>query len=99
MNLSRTFFATVATVSVLAAIGCSSKQPAPEVAAAPMAVPAAPPEQVAAADTMASRPAMQTERSSDVVVSQDAPVVVAKAPDMAAPASTFVERAPQPDRN
>jgi len=98
MNMSRLLLATATATSVLAAIGCTSTRSAPEVATAPMTVPAAPPEQVAAADAMPSHPALQNERTAELAPS-DAPIVVAKEPFVAAPISGFTERAPQADRN
>lgn len=100
MNFSRAFFATAVATSVLAAIGCSSTRTAPEVATAPMAMPAAPPEQVAVVDAMPSHPALQNERTAEVpVVVNDAPVVVTPEPVTTTPPADFVERAPQADRN
>jgi hypothetical protein len=69
-----------------------------------MAVPAAPPEPVVAADAMPSHPALQKERTAELApapaaMTSDAPVVVAKEPFVAAPISGFTERAPQADRN
>lgn len=111
MNLSRTLAATATAISVLAAIGCSSSQRAPEVAAAPMAVPAAPPEPMVAVDAMPSHPALPSERPVEVAVApaapaapaivpaEAAPVVVTQQPVMSTAPADFTERAPQADRN
>ena len=99
MNLTRMFFATAVATSVLAAIGCNTPQKAPEVATAPVTVPAAAPEPVAAADAMPSHPALQNERTAEApVVNEPPPVVAAKEPVMTPPAD-FTERAPRADRN
>jgi len=112
MNATRIFVTTATALSVLAAIGCTSTQKAPEVATAPVVVPAPAPEPVAV-DAMPSHPALQNERTAEAAPASDAPVVVAEAP-VAAPAPTvvaqapvaaptpsadFIERAPKADRN
>lgn len=99
MNVSRIFITTASAMSVLAAIGCTSTQRAPEVAPAPMVVEAAPPQPVAVAEVMPSHPALQNERTAEVAVTEEAPVIVAQEPAMAMPAADFTERPPQADRN
>jgi len=110
MNVVRTFVATAAAISVLAAIGCTSTQKPAEVATAPIAVPAAPApaaEPVVAADAMPSHPALQNERTAEVapttdapvVAANDTPVVAASEPAVSPPAAEFTERAPRADRN
>jgi len=93
MNVSSIFLTATTAAVVFAAIGCTSTPPATEVATAPRVVPAAPPEQVVAADTMPSHPALQNERTTEVAI------VDTPQPVMAAPASDFTERAPKADRN
>ena len=102
MNVSSAFAMTATTLSLLAAVGCTSTRTAPEVATAPMAVPAAPPEQTAAADTMPSHPALQNERTAEADMRSDAPVappMVAQEPVVTSSAADFTERAPKADRN
>jgi hypothetical protein len=97
MNVSRMFLATAATLSVLAAAGCTAPQTAPEVATAPMVVPTPAPEQVAVAETMPSHPALQKERPALPI--SETPVYVAPEPAKSAPSADFTERPPQADRN
>jgi hypothetical protein len=95
MNVSRVIATAATAMSVLAVIGCTSTQPAPEVAAAPVA----PPEQVVVAPMMPAQPMVQNEPPVAVVVINEPPVVVAQAQGMTTPAAEFTERAPKADRN
>ena len=89
MNFPRIFVTTAAAISMVAAIGCSSTRTTPDTATAPMVMPVAPPEPIAAADTMPSHPALENS----------APVIVANDSTMNTAATDFTERAPQADRN
>jgi hypothetical protein len=97
MNIPR-IIVTTAALAVLAAVGCSSTQRTPEVAAAPP-VEAAPPAQVAALDAMPSHPALQNERTEEAARTNDAPVVVTYEPVTSTPIAGFTERAPRVDHN
>jgi len=98
MNTSRIFVTTATALSVLFAIGCTSPQRAPEVAAAPV-VDAAPPPQVATTDAMPSHPALQNEHTAAAAVPINAPAAVAYEPVVTTPAPSFTERPPRTDHN
>ena len=110
MNVSRLFVTTATALSVLSAIGCTSTQTAPEVAAAPTVEATAPPPQVveapvpppqvATTDEMPSHPALQNENTAAAPATNDAPPAVATPePAMTPPADSFTERAPKTDHN
>lgn len=100
MNVSRIFVTTASALSVLALIGCSSTRSAPEVEPAPVVVQAAPPEPVVFIEATPPQPVVvQSDRTAEVVVRNDAPVMVAQEPVTSMPASEFAERPPQADRN
>jgi hypothetical protein len=99
MNVSRILVTTASALTVLATIGCSSTRSSPEVAPTPMVVRTAPPEPMVVADAMPLRPALQNERTAEVVAVNNAPVYVTPEPVTTAPPAEFIERAPQADRN
>jgi hypothetical protein len=91
MSILKIVVSAAVTLSVLAAVGCSSNQPTPQAAAAPMAAPAAPPDPVVAAAPM---------QAPMAPMAPDAPTMAAAANPAGNMDTTMVaERAPRADRN
>jgi hypothetical protein len=96
MKLLRTLFATATALSVLAAIGCTSQQSAPEPAQAPMAPP---PPQMVMADPRPTQPMVQNP-PAEVAMAPDSSATVARdQTTMPASSDAFTERPAQADRN